>query len=173
MTSSLTRVVLLVRPNELHRAVNFYSLVGLQPQRVTDTWAELVTVVTDSSTNRGALRSASDASGGEKVESVTRLPTATAQSESPEVAMPTTSATTRIHLQAASLSNEAAVSTGYSPILVFQVTGGTLNSTVAKCVQAGAHLDGPLQYPAHGKVAVMRSPHGHMIGLYEPSCSGE
>jgi hypothetical protein len=77
--------------------------------------------------------------------------------------------TTRIHLQAASLSNEAAVSTGYSPLLVFEVRGGALDSTVARCVQAGAHLDGPLQYPAHGKVAVMRAPDGHMIGLYEPS----
>lgn len=33
----------------------------------------------------------------------------------------------------------------------------------------GAHLDGPIQYPAHGKVASLRSPDGHMIGIYEPA----
>jgi predicted enzyme related to lactoylglutathione lyase len=44
-----------------------------------------------------------------------------------------------------------------------------MDTTVAKCVQMGGNLDGPIQYPAHGKVAVLRSPDGHMIGLYEPS----
>ena len=33
----------------------------------------------------------------------------------------------------------------------------------------GASLDGPIKYPEHGKVASLRAPDGHMIGLYEPS----
>jgi len=63
--------------------------------------------------------------------------------------------------------NEAQLSTGYSPLLSFDVLD--MDSTVAKCAQLGAHLDGPIQYPAHGKVAALRTPDGHMIGLYEPS----
>ena len=64
-------------------------------------------------------------------------------------------------------SGEAALSTGYSPLLTFSVTD--MDTTIAACVQAGGNLDGPIQYPAHGKVAALRSPHGHMIGLYEPA----
>jgi predicted enzyme related to lactoylglutathione lyase len=64
-------------------------------------------------------------------------------------------------------SNEAQNSIGYSPWLHFEVAD--LDPVIAKCVQAGAHLDGPIQYPAHGKVAVLRSPDHHMIALYEPS----
>uniref|UniRef100_A0A7S2RXJ3 VOC domain-containing protein n=1 Tax=Eucampia antarctica TaxID=49252 RepID=A0A7S2RXJ3_9STRA len=63
--------------------------------------------------------------------------------------------------------NEAQLSTGYSPLLSFDVYD--MDSTVAKCAQLGAHLDGPIQYPAHGKVAALRTPDGHMIGLYEPA----
>jgi predicted enzyme related to lactoylglutathione lyase len=63
--------------------------------------------------------------------------------------------------------SEAQVSTGYSPMLQFHVQD--MDSTIAKCVQMGGHLDGPIQYPAHGKVAALRSPEGHMIGLYEPA----
>ena len=44
-----------------------------------------------------------------------------------------------------------------------------MDTTVARCLQLGGHLDGPIQYPAHGKVATVKSPDGHMIGLYEPS----
>ena len=33
----------------------------------------------------------------------------------------------------------------------------------------GAVLDGPIKYPSHGKVASVRSPDGHMIGLFEPA----
>jgi predicted enzyme related to lactoylglutathione lyase len=62
---------------------------------------------------------------------------------------------------------ESQVATGYSPILQFQTTD--MDRTIAKCVQLGGHLDGPIQYPAHGKVAALRTPEGHMIGLYEPA----
>ena len=64
-------------------------------------------------------------------------------------------------------SNEAQLSTGYSPWITFEVN--QMDQTVAAAVQAGAHLDGPIQYPAHGKVAMLRSPDNHMIGLYEPA----
>jgi catechol 2,3-dioxygenase-like lactoylglutathione lyase family enzyme len=70
-----------------------------------------------------------------------------------------------LNLQA--VSNEAQLSVGYSPLLSFEVLD--MDSTISKCAQLGAHLDGPIQYPAHGKVAAMRTPDGHMIGLYEPA----
>jgi len=44
-----------------------------------------------------------------------------------------------------------------------------MDSVIATSVQMGGNLDGPIQYPAHGKVATMRTPDGHMIGLYEPA----
>lgn len=64
-------------------------------------------------------------------------------------------------------SGEAPLSTGYSPLLTFEVTN--MDERIAACAQAGGHLDGPIQYPAHGKVAALRTPHGHMVGLYEPA----
>jgi catechol 2,3-dioxygenase-like lactoylglutathione lyase family enzyme len=65
-----------------------------------------------------------------------------------------------------SVYSEAQLGIGYSPFLSFDVDD--MDSTIARCVQMGAHLDGPIQYPAHGKVAALRAPDGHMIGLYEP-----
>ncbi len=65
------------------------------------------------------------------------------------------------------VTSEAQVSTGYSPLLQFQVDD--MDKMIARCVQLGGHLDGPIQYPAHGKIAVLRTPgDGHMIGIYEP-----
>lgn len=63
-------------------------------------------------------------------------------------------------------SNESQLSVGYSPWITFDVA--EMDQTIAAAVQAGAHLDGPIQYPAHGKIAMLRSPDNHMIGLYEP-----
>eukprot|EP00553_Chaetoceros_curvisetus_P009445 CAMPEP_0204625486 /NCGR_PEP_ID=MMETSP0717-20131115/11241_1 /ASSEMBLY_ACC=CAM_ASM_000666 /TAXON_ID=230516 /ORGANISM="Chaetoceros curvisetus" /LENGTH=141 /DNA_ID=CAMNT_0051641195 /DNA_START=35 /DNA_END=460 /DNA_ORIENTATION=- len=65
------------------------------------------------------------------------------------------------------VASEAQLSVGYSPFLSFDVDD--MDSTVARCAQMGGHLDGPLQYPANGKVATLRAPDGHMIGLYEPA----
>jgi predicted enzyme related to lactoylglutathione lyase len=65
------------------------------------------------------------------------------------------------------VSSEPQLSTGYSPIISFEVDD--MDTVVAKCAQMGGHLDGPIQYPAHGKVAALRTPDGHMIGLYEPA----
>jgi len=63
--------------------------------------------------------------------------------------------------------NEAELSVGYGPILCFEVED--MDTTIARCIQMGANLDGPIQYPAHGKVATIRAPDGHMVGLYEPA----
>ena len=75
-----------------------------------------------------------------------------------------TSPNFRLSIQA--VHSEAHLGMGYSPLLSFDVDD--MDSTVARCVQMGAHLDGPIQYPAHGKVAALRAPDGHMIGLVEP-----
>jgi predicted enzyme related to lactoylglutathione lyase len=75
-------------------------------------------------------------------------------------------ATTVLTVQSV-VANEAQLSTAYSPWLTFTVE--KMDETVAACVQAGAQLDGPIQYPAHGTVALLRSPDNHMIGLYEPN----
>ena len=70
-----------------------------------------------------------------------------------------------INLQA--VHSEAQLSTGYSPLISFEVDD--MDSVVSRCAQMGGHLDGPIQYPAHGKVAALRAPGGQMIGLYEPA----
>ena len=70
----------------------------------------------------------------------------------------------RLNIQA--VEKEAQMSTGYSPFLSFDVDD--MDMVVAQCAQMGGHLDGAIQYPAHGKVAALRAPGGHMIGLYEP-----
>lgn len=75
--------------------------------------------------------------------------------------------TTNFHLSLQACESEAPLAVGYSPFLNFDVDD--MDSTVARCVQMGANLDGPIQYPAHGKVAALRAPDGHMIGLYEPT----
>ena len=64
------------------------------------------------------------------------------------------------------VTSESQLGTGYSPLLTFEVDD--MDSCIATCCQLGGHLDGPIQYPAHGKVAAMRSPDGHMIGIFEP-----
>jgi hypothetical protein len=33
--------------------------------------------------------------------------------------------------------------------------------------QTGGSMDGPMKFPAHGKIASIRSPDGQMIGLFE------
>jgi predicted enzyme related to lactoylglutathione lyase len=44
-----------------------------------------------------------------------------------------------------------------------------LDTVVQRALEMGGHLDGPIQYPVHGKIAALRSPDGHMVGLFEPS----
>lgn len=65
------------------------------------------------------------------------------------------------------VESEAQLSVGYSPFLSFDVDD--MDSIIARCAQLGGKIDGPIQYPAHGKVATLRAPDGQMIGLYEPA----
>lgn len=41
------------------------------------------------------------------------------------------------------------------------------DNTIYRLLKMGAVLDGPIKHPVHGKVAALRAPDGHMIGLYE------
>ncbi|CCI39681.1 unnamed protein product [Albugo candida] len=61
--------------------------------------------------------------------------------------------------------NEAVCSTGYSPFLNFNIEN--MDDLIPRLLTLGATLDGPIKYPAHGKIAAVRSPDGVMIGLYE------
>jgi catechol 2,3-dioxygenase-like lactoylglutathione lyase family enzyme len=47
--------------------------------------------------------------------------------------------------------SEAACSTGYSPFLNFDIQD--LSEAVPRLLMLGAIMDGPIKYPAHGKVA--------------------
>lgn len=42
-----------------------------------------------------------------------------------------------------------------------------MDVTVPRLVQLGAALDGAVRYEPYGKLAAVRSPDGHMLGLYE------
>eukprot|EP01035_Chromulina_nebulosa_P017808 gene17808-23418_t len=42
-----------------------------------------------------------------------------------------------------------------------------MEKCVTNAISLGAILDGPIKYPAQGKFAALRSPDGHMIGLFE------
>jgi catechol 2,3-dioxygenase-like lactoylglutathione lyase family enzyme len=60
----------------------------------------------------------------------------------------------------------ASLSSGYTPLLNFDVAD--MDMSIVNALKHGATLDGPIKYPAYGKVAAVRSPDGHMIGLFEP-----
>jgi hypothetical protein len=74
-----------------------------------------------------------------------------------------------LSLQAVSMGQESQLCVGYTPWITFTVSN--LDTIITACIQQGAHLDGPIQYPAHGKIALLRAPSNdnHMIGLYEPN----
>jgi len=57
--------------------------------------------------------------------------------------------------------------TGYSPILTFSTSD--MSDKIMKSLEIGCTLDGAIQYAAHGQVATLRSPDGHMISFYEPA----
>lgn len=121
-------------------AVNFYhNALGMTVIRVTDEWAELACTVSGA----GGRQVVSSKSGG----------------SSPAI--------TNFRLSIKAVESEGQLSVGYTPFLSFDVDD--MDGVVARCAQMGAHLDGPIQYPAHGKVAALRAPDGHMIGLYEPA----
>jgi hypothetical protein len=52
------------------------------------------------------------------------------------------------------VEGEAMRSTGYSPFLCFDVMD--MDSTVVRLLGLGASLDGPIKYPAYGKVSSHR-----------------
>ncbi|PSC72118.1 tobamovirus multiplication 1-like [Micractinium conductrix] len=60
---------------------------------------------------------------------------------------------------------EAYCSTGYSPVLAFNVQD--LQATLVRCLEQGASMDGAVQHSPHGKVAALRAPDGVMISLLE------
>lgn len=145
------RAVLMVRGAEgVAESVNFYqNALGMNVSRHTDEWAELTCGVAESDSDGGAV----------PPEVVPASPTAETAHASPAI--------TNFRLSIKAVESEAQLSHGYTPFLSFDVED--MDSVVARCAQMGAKLDGPIQYPAHGKVAVLRTPDGHMIGLYEPS----
>jgi hypothetical protein len=64
--------------------------------------------------------------------------------------------------------SEAALSTGYSPVLSFTLQPDHLSTCVPQLIMRGAHLDGAIQYRAQETVASLRTPDGHMLALVEP-----
>lgn len=136
------RAMLMVRGAEgVAQSVNFYqNALGMAVVRHTDDWAELICPV------------------NANVDTETSLTTPTTT---------TTTTNSAFRLSIKSVESEAQLSVGYSPFLSFDVDD--MDGTIARCAQMGGHLDGPIQYPAHGKVATLRAPDGQMIGLYEPA----
>ena len=61
--------------------------------------------------------------------------------------------------------NEAFLATGYGPFLNFEVED--FDMKIPTLISMGAQLDGKIEYTPVAKVASLRSPHGHMIGLLE------
>ena len=65
------------------------------------------------------------------------------------------------------VDSEAPRVAGSSASLSFP--GSHLDQSVNDLLRAGASLDGPILYPPRGKVAALRAPDGHMLGLFEPA----
>ena len=64
---------------------------------------------------------------------------------------------------------EAMLSSGYSPLLAFDVDD--LDATVVRLLKMGAALDGPIRYPEHGKVRGLGSgSFEERIGIYWDTC---
>ena len=63
--------------------------------------------------------------------------------------------------------SEAHHSCGYSAQLHCDIVD--MDSALPQLVALGGALDGPVKYPAFGKVASLRSPEGLMLGLFEPA----
>ena len=64
-------------------------------------------------------------------------------------------------------TQESQLSTGYSPLIHFVVKSG-VDETIHQLIEMGAFLDGQILYEVHGRSATLRTPDGHMIGLYQP-----
>jgi predicted enzyme related to lactoylglutathione lyase len=62
---------------------------------------------------------------------------------------------------------EAAATTGYSPLLSFNVDD--IDATVTSVLGLGGTLDGAIRYEDGGRIAAVRSPDGQMLTLFEPT----
>lgn len=62
--------------------------------------------------------------------------------------------------------SEAALTTGYSPLLSFSVDH--LQETIERIMPMGAEMDGPIQHTKFGQVAAVRNPDGQMMTLLQP-----
>ena len=63
------------------------------------------------------------------------------------------------------VDRESHLCTGYSPVLQFGVAD--MDTLIPTLLQAGATLDGGIQYTPVFKVAMMRAPTGHMFAVKE------
>jgi catechol 2,3-dioxygenase-like lactoylglutathione lyase family enzyme len=61
--------------------------------------------------------------------------------------------------------HESQLQPGYTPILHFEVDD--VQTRVNAALALGGRLDGKIQYETHGAVACVRTPDGHMIGMYQ------
>jgi hypothetical protein len=59
--------------------------------------------------------------------------------------------------------SEAACSSGYSPFLNFDIPD--LSDAVPRLIMLGAIMDGPIKYPAHGKVSRVFGERGERFHL--------
>jgi hypothetical protein len=123
-----------VRGHEgVQKAVEFYQQgIGLNVLRHTESWAELACPVSAESLSGNA-------------EGTSLMPQPNIQNNGLQ-----SSALSAFRLNIKAVDGEAQLGTGYSPFLSFDILD--MDTTVARCAQMGAHLDGPIQYPAHGKV---------------------
>jgi hypothetical protein len=157
--SRLSRIILTVRRgigngeqnhSGISSAVHFYNqCIGLPIYRVTDDSAELVLMTTPLSSSSSSVVDNNDNNNNNA-----QLSSA---ASSPLVLLTIRTVD----------GDESKLCTGYTPIITFEVQA--IDTIISQCIQYGAQLDGPIQYPAYGKVASLRTPHGHMIGLYEPT----
>lgn len=70
----------------------------------------------------------------------------------------------RLSLVVAQQGMEAPLCTGYSPLLSIQVDD--VASRLPLLLQLGAHMDGPMRYASSHTAATIRTPDGHMLGLF-------
>ena len=62
--------------------------------------------------------------------------------------------------------NEAQLSSGYTPLLLFNVS--QVDEKIVRLLELGASLDGPIERAPEGTTATMRAPDGLMISIHEP-----
>ena len=64
--------------------------------------------------------------------------------------------------------SEALRSTGYSPMLSFNVED--LQGTITRLISLGAHMDGPIRYPTFGKVSGATTTTSSAAGATDEGC---